>query len=178
METPALHIPSLCNNMFTSIDADTLKMRDKNKIRDIQKVRDTHLHGHRWMHTWIQTHMNAWRHTHAQYKAQEHHFVVAKAYLAVRLGAAGELTVPVGSKLHGLVHVVFILFRGQHQLHVWVNAAVALVGTAPDNLLAVHTSWGGPCLAHRACQGEVQLTAQSHSMSQHIYIRKSKNMRE
>ena len=114
-------------------------------------------------------------HAHMQIRRlRKHHCVVAKAYLAVRLRAAGELTVPVRGKLHGLVHVVFVLFRGQHQLHIWVNAAVALIGTAPDNLLTVHTGWGGPCFAHRASQGEVQLTAQRHSMSQRIYTRKPK----
>ena len=34
------------------------------------------------------------------------------SYLAVWLGTASKLTVPVGSKLHGLGHVVLVLFRG------------------------------------------------------------------
>ena len=38
--------------------------------------------------------------------------VGCQSYLAVWLGTAGKLTVPVGSKLHGLGHVVLILFRG------------------------------------------------------------------
>lgn len=111
-------------------------------------------------------------------KAQKHHCVVAELYLTVRPGAAGELAVPVRSKLHGLVHVVFVLFRGQYQLHIWVYAAVALIGMAPDNLLAVQTGWGGPCLAHRACQGEIQLTARPQSRSQHIYTRRPKKSKQ
>ena len=82
-----------------------------------------------------------------------------QTYLAVRFRAASQLAIPVGCKLHGLVHVVFILLRRQHQLHIRVNAAVALIGVAPHHFFTVHAGWGGPCLAHRAGQGELQLTA-------------------
>ena len=58
-------------------------------------------------------------------------------YLAVWLGTARQLAVPVGRKLHRLIHVVLILLRGQHQLHVWVYATVALIGVTPHNLLTV-----------------------------------------
>ena len=63
--------------------------------------------------------------------------VAVMSYLAVWLGAARQLAVPVGGKLHRLVHVVLVLLRGQHQLHIRVYAAVALIGVTPHNLLAV-----------------------------------------
>lgn len=53
--------------------------------------------------------------------------------------------------------------RGQHQLHIWVYAAVALIGVAPHNLLAVDAGRGGAGLAHWAGQGELQLTAITQS---------------
>ena len=89
------------------------------------------------------------------------------SHLAVSLGAAGQFTVPVGCKLHGLVHVVLILLGSQHQLHIWVNAAVALVGVAPNHLLTVSTGGGGAGFAHWAGQGELQLTATSTPCCQH-----------
>lgn len=85
-------------------------------------------------------------------------------YLTVWLGTARQLAVPVGGKLHGLVHVVLVLLRGQHQLHIRVYAAVALIGVASHNLLAVHAGRGGAGLAHGAGQGELQLTADTSKL--------------
>lgn len=97
------------------------------------------------------------------------------ACLAVWLGAACQLTIPIRCKLHGLVHVVLVLLWGQHQLHIWVDATVALVGVAPHNLLAVHTGWRGASLAHRAGQRKLQLTAVTqqqvtHACTLHSFI--------
>ena len=88
------------------------------------------------------------------------------SYLAVWLGAACQFAVPVRGKLHRLVHVVLVLLWGQHQLHIRVDAAVALIGVAPHNLLTVHAGRGGAGLAHRAGQGELQLTADTQPISQ------------
>lgn len=89
------------------------------------------------------------------------------ACLAVWLGAACQLTIPIRCKLHGLVHVVLVLLWGEHQLHIWVDAAVALIGVAPHDLLAVHTGWGGARLTHRAGQRELQLTAVTQQQVTH-----------
>lgn len=87
--------------------------------------------------------------------------------MAVRLRAAGQLAIPVGGKLHGLVHVVLILFWGKHQLNIRVDATIPLVGVAPDHLLTVYTGRGGSCLTYRTGQRELQLTAQPYSVGQH-----------
>ena len=49
-----------------------------------------------------------------------------------------------------------------NQLHIWVNAAVALVGMAPNHLLTVSTSGRLAGFAYWAGQGELQLTATSN----------------